>query len=515
MHLTACLAAALSYLNKLLPTGPLFCFMTCPLWTEVKQNKGRGVQGSGVAVWRPLGSHGAPDTLRSDARFLPTWIGGSLLSGAVQHACLLLMDTSFHLDLAKSIVPGFSWDSQSLPSAQPQFHSQLQSQAATSTPARSLGLPYVPDIATPVLSQSQQQVQDMNQDGQTMEQLGSNAERHGEQVPAMPHETRAWLGQAGVSEANLQRLAINGFTSRQALQAMDPKDLELIGIQPLGQIRLLVSLTSTPQAVSPPAPAKEVDRIADLLRALPPADAEGGQDPPAATAQAPRPTSLAGERHDIAPSSILLPPAKTKYHDIVDFLHGDREQEEDQTVWGDEESSLIIRSGRKKALDKVSPHQWGAANLRIMFELHRTGQLVGAALWDYLAYTVKVHDLAATYTWPSLLLYDREYRKAQAREGFRWGSDTPHVDRLYLRYREPVVGQAGKKGQGAPKTPNKADICRLYQKDNCPFGAECRFRHVCSAPSCNGRHPLARHGQKDDDNVKNRPPKAGNAAGQE
>ena len=71
-----------------------------------------------------------------------------------------------------------------------------------------------------------------------------------------------------------------------------------------------------------------------------------------------------------------------------------------------------------------------------MFQLGNDGSLTQADTHRYLLYTLKVSELAAVYTWRSMLLYDRAYRRAQAQEGFSWGADSPHLDRIHLLHRD-------------------------------------------------------------------------------
>ena len=141
--------------------------------------------------------------------------------------------------------------------------------------------------------------------------------------------------------------------------------------------------------------------------------------------------------------------------------------------------------------------QWSAANLRIMFTLIREEKLQQGNLFQYLAYTVKVSEMAQVYTWQSILLYDQAYRKAQARENFKWGSDTPHVDRLHLRFREPKInlkpGSKATKQNLMGKKSTAQDTCGYFQNNSCPYGDTCKYRHVCRAPGCGGNHPLIEH----------------------
>ncbi len=171
---------------------------------------------------------------------------------------------------------------------------------------------------------------------------------------------------------------------------------------------------------------------------------------------------------------------------------------EETTLSSGEGAEVVIKSGpHKPKLEAVSPMQWSAANIRILLEMLTSGSLKQSSMFDYLAYTVKVSELADSYMWSSVLHFDRAYRQLQAQHGFRWGSDSTHLATLHLR---PKLAKAPQSQRGsASRTDNPrttpSPICRLYNRNNCPFGEACKYRHVCSAPGCKGAHPLALHGK--------------------
>ena len=126
----------------------------------------------------------------------------------------------------------------------------------------------------------------------------------------------------------------------------------------------------------------------------------------------------------MGPLHYLTQKAKAKCYEITDFLGLAEEICE----------HVVIKSGpRKTRLKNVTPAQWGTANIRILTESLRTGALEQSALYDYLAYTIKVGEMADQYNWQSILQYDRAYRIQQATHGFRWGSDSPHLTTVHLR----------------------------------------------------------------------------------
>ena len=57
----------------------------------------------------------------------------------------------------------------------------------------------------------------------------------------------------------------------------------------------------------------------------------------------------------------------------------------------------------------MSPATWIAANACIMAALYNCGNLDHITAKDYMAYTVKIGELALRYTWASVLVHDQEY----------------------------------------------------------------------------------------------------------
>ena len=62
--------------------------------------------------------------------------------------------------------------------------------------------------------------------------------------------------------------------------------------------------------------------------------------------------------------------------------------------------------------------EWTAASCRILAKLVLEGKICVDGVAHYLSYTVKISCLAQRYVWVTVLLYDREYRRAQANYNF-------------------------------------------------------------------------------------------------
>ena len=178
--------------------------------------------------------------------------------------------------------------------------------------------------------------------------------------------------------------------------------------------------------------------------------------------------------------------AGEKFHDITDFVPGllTKEESVDLPAGG---SKVTLNIGtRKPRLDSITPHQWSAANARIMYTLIQEGSLSQDTVADYLAYTVKISQLGDVFEWVSVLLYDREYRRQQAFLGHAWGADNPHLHTVYLQPKSAKGKPAGRAKPAAYKRlDSKTDkaskeVCRNYNQERCTWGPRCFRAHVCA-----------------------------------
>ena len=197
-------------------------------------------------------------------------------------------------------------------------------------------------------------------------------------------------------------------------------------------------------------------------------------------------------RGDLNPLVNLADNKCPDYLDIVDFVPLLFADTEERVISSNEGSELVMKTGpRKPKLEKVTQMQWTAASSRILAKLILDGKVGLDAVAHYLAYTVKVSSLAQRYVWTSVLMYDREYRKAQAIYNFPWGSDVPHLVSVHL------VPRTDKSTSAAKATPSAGReqlpyACNLYNASGtCQYGSNCRFQHHCS--KCKGSHPASQH----------------------
>ncbi len=161
---------------------------------------------------------------------------------------------------------------------------------------------------------------------------------------------------------------------------------------------------------------------------------------------------------------------------------------------------IVLKSGPKRPRpESLSPQQWFSANCRAIAEMIEN-QASTVDLLSYITYLVKTCDLADRFDWPSIMLYDAEYRELQARQGFPWGADMPHCQKVYLR-EKPRSDTAprtwpgrrpGSQRGGGTTGGRKMEPCRLYNVGRCNF-ANCIYRHVCSVPECGQAHPQTQH----------------------
>jgi len=68
------------------------------------------------------------------------------------------------------------------------------------------------------------------------------------------------------------------------------------------------------------------------------------------------------------------------------------------------------------------------------------------------------------------------------------------VDSSYQPVNRKPVHRLNKWNNHSKKTSARpGEVCRRYNRVACPFGDQCKYRHVCLAPKCGQPHPLALH----------------------
>ena len=133
----------------------------------------------------------------------------------------------------------------------------------------------------------------------------------------------------------------------------------------------------------------------------------------------------------LSPSSV---PQGEKALRIVDFLKNIVPLESEKTLSDMGGSRLVISYGQQRPrLESVTLSQRVVANTRIFHSLLFSHKLPTARdVRDYLAYTVKVMELAGKYEWQSVLKFDDDYRQLQASYSSPWSYDSPTCTRSPL-----------------------------------------------------------------------------------
>ena len=154
----------------------------------------------------------------------------------------------------------------------------------------------------------------------------------------------------------------------------------------------------------------------------------------------------------------------------------------------------------------ISQSEWGSANMRLLNQLLKSGDLPRGKFEYYMTFTAMIHELASVYDWLSVLEYEDRYREEQAESGAEWGMPAPHLDYLLLvpkrradQHNQPPQIRSQKKkhqnrpkqfpgGQGyqrsapAPKQEleQEQEICKLFASSGgeCKFGDKCKYMHI-------------------------------------
>ena len=147
-------------------------------------------------------------------------------------------------------------------------------------------------------------------------------------------------------------------------------------------------------------------------------------------------------------------------------------------------------SDRKLPLDKINSPQYFEASLKILREMVEKDMVNISVTMDYIGYLIKISTMAQVFQWQSVLVYDREYRKAQAEQSFNWGADNSYLMQLLLKpegdkthgtYQGPTnIG-----GRNQPFHRYKTDPSsghQICERFNGRYGCKlqhCKYAHVC------------------------------------
>lgn len=198
----------------------------------------------------------------------------------------------------------------------------------------------------------------------------------------------------------------------------------------------------------------------------------------------------------------------SKHLDIVDFVSsnvGGINVGQENLLSDASGGQLIYKSGpAKPKLESISLSDWSVANLSIMYKLLESGDLASTSQHDYLSYTKRIYQLVKFYEITSVFFYDREYRCLQHQHRFRWGTDVPHLQTVFLR---PKGQQAkshpqrtvssnhpiGKQFTYASHASSGKQICKKFNSRQGCHMQNCRFEHVCGVPGFVQSHTAQNH----------------------
>ena len=198
-------------------------------------------------------------------------------------------------------------------------------------------------------------------------------------------------------------------------------------------------------------------------------------------------------------------PTGEKVLKIVDFSDKIIPRDDEKTLSEVGSAKIVVSYGPSKPkLESITLQQWVVANTRIFYTLLQGGKLPEMAdVQHYLAYTVKIMELSARFTWLSILKYDDEFRHLQAAYSYPWSFDSNHLHTVTL---QPIsLGQGGspKSSIASKSLPNIANyttdgriICRNFNRSRCTLHS-CNFTHVCNrkinGKACGLQHANTQH----------------------
>lgn len=330
-------------------------------------------------------------------------------------------------------------------------------------------------------------------------------------------KVQQWAEQNKISPEAVKVLTKEGWTSMEALELLETEDIAATKI-PRGQQKLLLKAVQAlrPKNVNPAGPEPATGTV-DTGAA---GNGDQGQQDPYVTAAATwlQQQQQQGQRQHFAPPEQKQPAtaeqpvswqdpqvhlrnagrsSEVKFLDITDFIMDSGAAE--RVLSENDGTQVIVRSGPSKPkLETVNKDQWSLANLAILNKLVSDGLLDKQGMLDYLSHSALVYKYFMRFDKNSVLCYDREYRKDQAKYQFRWGTHASHLESVHLIPRADTLRQRGAtsgisdRGKG-PRTKTGDIICKRYNTDQGCSLAHCKFKHVCSSRGCEAQHPLHLH----------------------
>ncbi|XP_056010407.1 uncharacterized protein LOC130051787 [Ostrea edulis] len=345
---------------------------------------------------------------------------------------------------------------------------------------------------------------------------------------------RRWAHAEKLSKLTTEALINMGYDSMEALSLLTADDLQEADI-PVGQRRLLMHSIKGTFPLGPAASASEEIRPTPTTEPVLVRPPQSGTDSDTQTDSFIRSvlgnlTSQLNHQsalHQEATAAMNTPntgmvswqdpqfylkalssnSGPSAHFDIVDFVDNASLLQTERVLSNNEDGQLIFKSGpTKPKLENLHISQWSVANLAILQKLLGENLLAQSQILDYLSYTTRIYQLLSSHDTRSVFFYDREYRKLQNLHKFRWGTDIPHIQTVYLKPRLPQTQSSQKpstkfqpfasQGHRASHTPQGIEICRKFNSRKGCMVRQCRFSHTCSSPGCSERHPAYEHPTK-------------------
>ena len=217
---------------------------------------------------------------------------------------------------------------------------------------------------------------------------------------------------------------------------------------------------------------------------------------------------------------------KPKVLRIIDYLRTYIPSEQETILSsGDFSTKLVVsKDSPKKKLEQVSIAEYNIANIRIYNHLRSMGGLhTEQDVQDYLAYTIRINQLASSHEWVSVLRFDDEFRSLQAIYHLPWSHESSHLNLVYLRplgsSNRPNLSSTTHQQRSTPPNPptsgvrapasnppsqfvhlapSGVEFCRNFNRiSGCTFN-NCPYRHACNknlggGRSCNLPHSGSQH----------------------
>ena len=325
-----------------------------------------------------------------------------------------------------------------------------------------------------------------------------------------------WCDEFELNEDTKKALLEQGYNSYKSIRHLDEGKVKVQfkKLQPAQQCLLIegVSLLNPPKKTSPATPQpRQEDRneasdpvtvlqangsltatqVLDLLRSNPTIGATfnaGGQDP-TATRQAQGEPSYFLDPFQFGRDRFV-----SKCRSVPDYVsslaRGD--QPTTITLGG---MDFISTSQKKVPHEKLTIAQYMEGALRMTRDLIIEDGANLDNIMDYISHVIQVALFAQSFTWSSVLNYDRVYRREQASLGFKWGTPSSFLMASHLQ--KPSQGAQPESNKKKVTAPNAKDpksdktVCLRFNGTNGCSLTTCNFAHVCRV--CFQDHPEVQH----------------------